>query len=101
MTRDEAKSKHCPQARVIQVEDGGAVVGGGGGTHYNRILQKKSGKNPQTGIYTNAGNNCLADDCMMWRERDGEGWCGLGGRPAEAALSPAERKMMEFLDGQS
>jgi hypothetical protein len=80
MTEDEAKTKWCPHVRVLSDEGSMviATVNRGGG------LQ--------------ADANCIASDCMMWRETDCEsdpqascmpgeevdclptGYCRLGGK---------------------
>jgi hypothetical protein len=72
MTEDEAKTKWCPHARVLD----GSPPGGAG---VNR-------KGPEAGVY------CIASGCMAWRwsyspetaegnDVEPEGYCGLAGKP--------------------
>lgn len=65
MTEDDARTKWCPQARVLS-------HGQTGRAGFNRHLN---------GDIATAGN-CLGSGCMMWRwanEVTGRGFCGLAG----------------------
>jgi hypothetical protein len=76
MTKEEAKTKWCPMVRITTV--------GGGSTNRDELMVGKTGDLV----------NCIASDCMMWRQlplekwvwdEDGHkrpsGYCGLGGKP--------------------
>jgi len=69
MTEDEARQKWCPHVRVMS--DEGSMI----------IATVNRGSGLQAGI------NCIASDCMMWRVavkagdglKEDSGYCGLGG----------------------
>lgn len=59
-TEKEAGQKICPQTFAVPMQqrsDGTIIV--------------------QSGPY-----NCIASNCMAWRVREGQGFCGLAGPPS-------------------
>lgn len=96
MTEDEANTKWCPFARVIEAD----MKRGGGYQHpaqqtaYNRlnvygIGERGTADTIPKAAWTRAAN-CIGSACMAWRwEHDQpyhppseRGFCGLAGRPA-------------------
>jgi len=78
LTEEQAREKWCPEARLTEISDTGAL-----GTYaHNRIIV---GRNDHTPVLS--GCLCIASRCMMWRWAepilDGknarQGYCGLAG----------------------
>ena len=67
MTEEEAKKKWCPMVRKIgwKTETCGGPWGYGFGYSYNRPSEDNA--------------LCIGFACMMWREKEENCWCGLGG----------------------
>jgi len=69
MTEEEAKTKWCPMARVIESANDPS---------FNRIQYKD-----KDDVEVAHGSYCIATDCMMWEwlelPGEGEGYCGFKG----------------------
>jgi len=62
MTEDEAKTKWCPFARVSSYVSGN---------------ESEAAVNREDDGSQRQGTHCLADHCAVWREFEGDGYCGL------------------------
>ena len=77
MTEEEAREKWCPMARTFHVSKEGPQLG-----PFNRFLIEERPMRLHKEV------KCIASDCMMWRQVDGNpmnpstmgktfGYCGL------------------------
>lgn len=67
MTEDEAKTKWCPHARMVETGPNGNSVA------RNRVTKVDAAfENPTVHADTLAGAQCIASACMAWRWSEGK-----------------------------